>query len=281
MRDAGRLVLSVDETGLGLGGAGAPARWNFADCLEAEDAGGLIYLWPRSGPPAIVPTRVFAGAEAAAAVRRIPCAHACRVALPRPRPVVRRLRPAPGSLGVDADCNDWRRLCRLGVGRVPGRFRPRSRLRRQGRRQDRRPARRPGADLRARPGANSSSRNQRAGRLSFTTDIAERYARREAVFIAVGTPTLAGDGDADLRYVFAGGARDRRRDRWLHRGGQQVDRRRSAPATRSSGSSANARRRTDSPSSPTRSSCARAPRSTISNGPIAWSSASRTSAARR
>ena len=67
MRDAGPLVLSVDETGLGLGGAGAPARWNFADCLEAEDAGGLIYLWPRSGPPAIVPTRVFAGAEAAGA----------------------------------------------------------------------------------------------------------------------------------------------------------------------------------------------------------------------
>ncbi len=66
LRGAGRLVLSVDETGLGLAGASAPARWNFADCLEAEDAGGLVYLWPRSGPPAIVPTRVFAGAEAAA-----------------------------------------------------------------------------------------------------------------------------------------------------------------------------------------------------------------------
>ena len=66
MREAGRLVLSVDETGLGFAGAGAPLRWNFADCHEAEDAGGLVYLWPRSGAPAIVPTRVFAGAETAA-----------------------------------------------------------------------------------------------------------------------------------------------------------------------------------------------------------------------
>ncbi|HYA73514.1 MAG TPA: hypothetical protein VEF36_10200 [Roseiarcus sp.] len=66
MRAAGRLVLSVDATGLALAGPTPPARWDFADCLEAEDAGGLIYLWPRSGPPAIVPTRVFAGAEAAA-----------------------------------------------------------------------------------------------------------------------------------------------------------------------------------------------------------------------
>lgn len=66
MRGASRLVLSVDATGLALAGGTAPARWDFADCLEAEDAGGLVYLWPRSGPPAVVPTRVFAGAEAAA-----------------------------------------------------------------------------------------------------------------------------------------------------------------------------------------------------------------------
>jgi hypothetical protein len=59
MRGAGRLVLSVDETGLALAGAAPLARWNFADCLEAEDAGGLVYLWPRQGAPAIAPTRVF------------------------------------------------------------------------------------------------------------------------------------------------------------------------------------------------------------------------------
>jgi hypothetical protein len=66
MRACGPLVLSVDEAGLGLAGAAPPARWNFADCLEIEDAGGLLYLWPRSGAPAIVPIRVFARAEAAA-----------------------------------------------------------------------------------------------------------------------------------------------------------------------------------------------------------------------
>jgi hypothetical protein len=67
LRGAGRLVLSVDETGLDLNGASRPARWNFADCVEVEDAGGLVYLWPRAGAPAIAPTRVFADAEAAAA----------------------------------------------------------------------------------------------------------------------------------------------------------------------------------------------------------------------
>jgi UDPglucose 6-dehydrogenase len=44
--------------------------------------------------------------------------------------------------------------------------------------------------------------NQRAGRLSFTTDIAEGMRGAQAVFIAVGTPTLPGDGAADMRYVF-------------------------------------------------------------------------------
>jgi UDPglucose 6-dehydrogenase len=45
--------------------------------------------------------------------------------------------------------------------------------------------------------------NARAGRLSFTTDLAEGMAGAEAVFIAVGTPSRRGDGHADLSYVFA------------------------------------------------------------------------------
>ncbi len=44
--------------------------------------------------------------------------------------------------------------------------------------------------------------NQRAGRLSFTTDITEAMRGAQAVFIAVGTPTLPGDGGADMRYVY-------------------------------------------------------------------------------
>jgi len=45
--------------------------------------------------------------------------------------------------------------------------------------------------------------NVGAGRLFFTTDLAEGMAGAEAVFIAVGTPSRRGDGHADLSYVYA------------------------------------------------------------------------------
>ncbi len=43
-------------------------------------------------------------------------------------------------------------------------------------------------------------KNQEAGRLGFTTDLASAVARADVVFIAVGTPRR-NDGHADLRYV--------------------------------------------------------------------------------
>src|SRR3954454_22675545 len=43
----------------------------------------------------------------------------------------------------------------------------------------------------------------RAGRLTFTTDLAEGVRDADAIFIAVGTPSRRGDGHADLSYVFA------------------------------------------------------------------------------
>jgi UDPglucose 6-dehydrogenase len=46
------------------------------------------------------------------------------------------------------------------------------------------------------------SRNVRAGRLSFTTDLSKAVRDNEVVFIAVGTPP-ADDGSADLKYVEA------------------------------------------------------------------------------
>jgi len=49
--------------------------------------------------------------------------------------------------------------------------------------------------------------NVKAGRLSFTTDLAAGIEGAEAVFIAVGTPSRRGDGHADLSYVYAA-ARD-------------------------------------------------------------------------
>jgi UDPglucose 6-dehydrogenase len=45
--------------------------------------------------------------------------------------------------------------------------------------------------------------NAEAGRLSFTTDLAEAVKGADAVFIAVGTPSRRGDGHADLSYVYA------------------------------------------------------------------------------
>ncbi len=45
--------------------------------------------------------------------------------------------------------------------------------------------------------------NVKAGRLSFTTDLAEGMKGAQAVFIAVGTPSRRGDGHADLSYVYA------------------------------------------------------------------------------
>jgi len=47
------------------------------------------------------------------------------------------------------------------------------------------------------------ARNVKAGRLSFTTDLAPAVKDADAVFIAVGTPSRRGDGYADLSYVYA------------------------------------------------------------------------------
>jgi UDPglucose 6-dehydrogenase len=47
------------------------------------------------------------------------------------------------------------------------------------------------------------ARNVKAGRLTFTTKIAEGLNKAEVVFIAVGTPSRRGDGHADISYVLA------------------------------------------------------------------------------
>jgi UDPglucose 6-dehydrogenase len=43
--------------------------------------------------------------------------------------------------------------------------------------------------------------NIEAGRLKFETDLANAVSDAEAIFIAVGTPSRRGDGQADLTYV--------------------------------------------------------------------------------
>ncbi len=44
--------------------------------------------------------------------------------------------------------------------------------------------------------------NVKAGRLSFSTDLAEAIQGANAIFIAVGTPSRRGDGHADLTFVY-------------------------------------------------------------------------------
>jgi hypothetical protein len=65
LRAAGPLTLTVEADGLRLDGLAAAMRWPFAGCLDAEDAGGHVYLWPRQGAPAIAPMRIFHDQEEA------------------------------------------------------------------------------------------------------------------------------------------------------------------------------------------------------------------------
>lgn len=46
-------------------------------------------------------------------------------------------------------------------------------------------------------------RNSAAGRISFSTSLAEAVESADVVFIAVGTPSRRGDGQADLSYIMA------------------------------------------------------------------------------
>lgn len=46
------------------------------------------------------------------------------------------------------------------------------------------------------------ARNHEAGRLTFTTELDKAVQAADVVFIAVGTPSRRGDGEADLTYVF-------------------------------------------------------------------------------
>jgi UDPglucose 6-dehydrogenase len=53
------------------------------------------------------------------------------------------------------------------------------------------------------PGLNDLvAANTRAGRLTFTNDLAGAVKAADAVFIAVGTPSRRGDGHADLSFVY-------------------------------------------------------------------------------
>jgi len=63
---AGALTATFGDETLSLDVDGRTLRLHYADCEQAEDAGGLIYVWPRDGAPIVVPTRALTDADEAA-----------------------------------------------------------------------------------------------------------------------------------------------------------------------------------------------------------------------
>jgi hypothetical protein len=72
LQSAGALTATFDNETLSLDVDGRTQCLRYADCEDAEDVGGLIYVWPRDGGPIVVPTRALADAgEAARLVSRL------------------------------------------------------------------------------------------------------------------------------------------------------------------------------------------------------------------
>ncbi|MGO8798748.1 MAG: hypothetical protein ACLQE9_10590 [Roseiarcus sp.] len=65
LQNVGQATVRLDDSGLQVESAAGSRRLAFADCDEAEDAGGMIYLWPRDGEPAFIPARAFPNDQAA------------------------------------------------------------------------------------------------------------------------------------------------------------------------------------------------------------------------
>ena len=66
LRSAEALTATFDNETLSLDIDGRTQCLRYADCEEAEDAGGLIYVWPRDGGPIVLPTRALPDADEAA-----------------------------------------------------------------------------------------------------------------------------------------------------------------------------------------------------------------------
>jgi len=65
LQKVGQAMVRLDDSGLHIESAAGSRHLAFADCDEAEDAGGIIYLWPRNGEPAFIPARAFPSEQAA------------------------------------------------------------------------------------------------------------------------------------------------------------------------------------------------------------------------
>jgi hypothetical protein len=66
LRSASAVTATFGDEMLSFDVDGRTLSLRYADCEQAEDAGGLIYVWPRSGAPIVAPTRALADADEAA-----------------------------------------------------------------------------------------------------------------------------------------------------------------------------------------------------------------------
>jgi hypothetical protein len=66
LQSAGALTATFDNETLSLGVDGRTLCVRYADCEDAEDVGGLIYVWLREGGPIVVPTRALVDVDEAA-----------------------------------------------------------------------------------------------------------------------------------------------------------------------------------------------------------------------
>jgi hypothetical protein len=72
LQSAGALTARFDNETLSLEIDGRTLCVRYDECEDAEDVGGLIYVWRRDGGPIVVPTRALVdGDEAARLVSRL------------------------------------------------------------------------------------------------------------------------------------------------------------------------------------------------------------------
>ncbi len=68
---SGPIETTIDADAIVQSSPDVVRKMAFADCREAEEAGGLIYLWTSEGAPLVVPTRVLAEGDAAQLLSRL------------------------------------------------------------------------------------------------------------------------------------------------------------------------------------------------------------------
>jgi hypothetical protein len=78
LQKAGQAIIRLDDSGLLVENAAGSRHLAFADCEDAENAGGMIYLWPRNGEPAFIPARAFPSEQAAREFLAIVCARVAK-----------------------------------------------------------------------------------------------------------------------------------------------------------------------------------------------------------